>query len=51
VKSRRLRWAGHLARVGRNEKYIQNFGEETSCKVFGRRRRCILRGWTERMSG
>ena len=29
IKSRRMRWAGHAARMGRTEIYIQDFGWET----------------------
>jgi hypothetical protein len=29
IKSRRMRWAGHVGRMGRKESCIQCFGEET----------------------
>ena len=29
IKSRRMRWAGHVVRVGEREKRIQGFGGET----------------------
>ena len=29
IKSRRMRWAGHVARMGEEERYIQRFGGET----------------------
>ena len=29
IKSRRLRWAGHVARIGGEERCIQGFSEET----------------------
>jgi hypothetical protein len=29
IKSRRMRWAGHVARMGGREMYIQGFGGET----------------------
>jgi hypothetical protein len=29
IKSRRMRWEGHVARVGGNERCIQDFGGET----------------------
>jgi len=29
IKSRRMRWAGHVARMGRDERRIQGFGGET----------------------
>jgi hypothetical protein len=28
IKSRRMRWAGHVARLGKGEKCIQDFGGE-----------------------
>jgi hypothetical protein len=32
IKSRRMRWAGHVARMGGEEKCIQGFGWETRRK-------------------
>jgi len=32
IKSRRMRWAGHVARMGREERRIQGFGGETGVK-------------------
>ena len=32
IKSRRARWAGHVARMGRGEQCIQRFGGETLVK-------------------
>jgi hypothetical protein len=29
IKSRRMRWAGHVARMGRKERCIRDFGGET----------------------
>jgi hypothetical protein len=29
LKSRRMRWAGHVTRMGGKERYIQDFGGET----------------------
>jgi hypothetical protein len=29
IKSRRMKWAGHVARVGGKERCIQDFGGET----------------------
>jgi hypothetical protein len=29
IKSRRVRWAGHVARMGGEERFIQDFGGET----------------------
>jgi len=29
IKSRRMRWAGHVARMGGDERRIQGFGGET----------------------
>ena len=29
IKSRRVRWAGHVARIGERERRIQGFGGET----------------------
>jgi len=29
IKWRRMRWAGHVARMGGEERHIQGFGEET----------------------
>ena len=29
IKSRRMRWAGHVARMGGGERCVQGFGEET----------------------
>jgi hypothetical protein len=29
IKSRRMRWAGNVARVGRKERCVQDFGWET----------------------
>jgi hypothetical protein len=29
IKSRRMRWAGHVARTGAEERRIQGFGDET----------------------
>ena len=29
IKSRRIRWAGHVARMGGEERRIQGFGGET----------------------
>ena len=29
IKSRRMRWVGHVARMGREERCIQEFGGET----------------------
>jgi hypothetical protein len=28
-----MRWAGHVARMGENERYIQDFGGETRGKA------------------
>jgi len=33
IKSRRMRWAGHVARVGGGERRVQGFGGETGGKV------------------
>jgi hypothetical protein len=30
IKSRRMRWAGHVTRMGGGEKWIQDFGGKTS---------------------
>ena len=29
IKSRRMRWAGHVARMGKGERGVQGFGGET----------------------
>jgi hypothetical protein len=29
IKSRRMRWAGHVARIGGGERRVQGFGGET----------------------
>ena len=29
IKSRRMRWAGHVARMGKGERCVQGFGKET----------------------
>jgi len=29
IKSIRMRWAGHVARIGREERFVQGFGGET----------------------
>jgi hypothetical protein len=29
IRSRRMRWAGHVARMGEKERCIQDFGRET----------------------
>ena len=29
IKSRRMRWAGHVVRMGGGERLVQGFGEET----------------------
>jgi hypothetical protein len=29
IKSRRMRWAGHVARIGEGERCIQEFGGDT----------------------
>ena len=29
IKSRRMRWAGHVARMGEGERGVQGFGGET----------------------
>ena len=44
INSRRLRWAGHVARVGRGEVCLQGFGEGTEEKRTLRRPRP---GWED----
>jgi hypothetical protein len=40
IKSKRVRWAGHVARMGGEEEYIQNFaGRRKRKKPLGRPRR------------
>jgi hypothetical protein len=36
LNSMRLQWTGHVAMMGRDRKYIQNFGGEISWKQCGR---------------
>jgi hypothetical protein len=44
IKSRRIRWSGHVARTGRQERYIQGFGRETLGKENNWKTKAEMRG-------